>query len=107
EPPSAPVSGDAERLQQVIWNLMSNAVKFTPSGGRVEVRLRRVDAQVEVVVADTGIGISREFLPFIFDRFRQADAGTTREHGGLGLGLGIARQLVEMHGGTIQATSGG
>jgi PAS domain S-box-containing protein len=107
DPPAAPVSGDPERLQQVIWNLMSNAVKFTPRGGRVQVRLQRVDAHVEIVVADTGIGISKEFLPFIFDRFRQADAGMTREHGGLGLGLGIARQLVEMHGGTIHATSGG
>jgi len=107
DPPAAPVSGDPERLQQVIWNLMSNAVKFTPRGGRVQVRLQRVESHVEVVVADTGIGIPREFLPFIFDRFRQADAGMTREHGGLGLGLGIARQLVEMHGGTIHAASGG
>jgi PAS domain S-box-containing protein len=107
DPLAAPVSGDPERLQQVVWNLMSNAVKFTPRGGRVQVRLQRVDSHVEVAVADTGIGISKEFLPFIFDRFRQADAGMAREHGGLGLGLGIARQLVEMHGGTIHAASGG
>jgi signal transduction histidine kinase/ActR/RegA family two-component response regulator len=107
EPLPAPISGDPERLQQVIWNLMSNAVKFTPQGGRVQVQLRHDDSHVEVVVADTGVGISKEFLPFIFDRFRQADAGTTREHGGLGLGLGIARQLVEMHGGTIHVASAG
>jgi PAS domain S-box-containing protein len=107
DPLAAPVSGDPERLQQVVWNLMSNAVKFTPRGGRVQVRLQRVNSHVEIVVADTGIGIAKEFLPFIFDRFRQADAGTTREHGGLGLGLGIARQLVEMHGGTIHAASSG
>jgi PAS domain S-box-containing protein len=107
EPLPAPISGDPERLQQVIWNLMSNAVKFTPQGGRVQVQLRHSDSHVEVVVTDTGIGIPKEFLPFIFDRFRQADAGTTREHGGLGLGLGIARQLVEMHGGTIHVASAG
>jgi PAS domain S-box-containing protein len=107
EPLGALVSGDSERLQQVIWNLMSNAVKFTPRGGRVQVRLQRLESQVEVAVSDTGIGVPKEFLPFIFDRFRQADAGTTREHGGLGLGLGIARQLVEMHGGTIHAASAG
>jgi PAS domain S-box-containing protein len=107
DPLAAQVSGDPERLQQVLWNLMSNAVKFTPRGGRVQVRLQCVDSHVEVVVADTGIGIPKEFLPFIFDRFRQADAGMTRAHGGLGLGLGIARQLVEMHGGTIHAASAG
>jgi hypothetical protein len=101
------VSGDADRLQQVIWNLLSNAIKFTPKGGRVSIELRRFDSQVEIVVADTGQGISAEFLPYIFDRFRQADGSITREHGGLGLGLAIVRHLVELHGGTIQARSDG
>jgi signal transduction histidine kinase len=105
--PTAEISGDSERLQQVIWNLMSNAVKFTGRGGLVRVRVRRVDSHVEVVVSDTGIGIPASFLPHMFERFRQADAGTTRERGGLGLGLSIARQIVEMHGGTIQAASDG
>jgi PAS domain S-box-containing protein len=107
DPRATPVSGDPDRLQQVLWNLASNAVKFTNRGGKVQVRLERVDSHVEVVVNDTGIGISREFLPHIFERFRQADAGITRERGGLGLGLAIARQLVEMHGGTIDVASGG
>jgi PAS domain S-box-containing protein len=107
DPRAAPVSGDPARLQQVIWNLLSNAVKFTGRGGRVQVRLQRVDSHVEIDVSDTGIGIAPEFLPFVFDRFRQADSGTARERGGLGLGLGIARQLVEMHGGTVEAASPG
>ncbi len=104
---SAPlvVSGDANRLQQVIWNLISNAVKFTEKGGCVSLRLRQVNSSVEIKVADTGQGISPEFLPFVFDRFRQADSTTTRQHGGLGLGLAIARHLVEIHGGTIRAES--
>lgn len=101
------VSGDANRLQQVIWNLASNAVKFTPAGGRVRVKLLQIDSHAEIVVEDTGKGISTEFLPFVFDRFRQADSTTTRQHGGLGLGLAIARHLVEIHGGTIQARSDG
>lgn len=101
------ISGDANRLQQVIWNLLSNAVKFTGSGGHVSLKLRQVNSAVEISVADTGQGISREFLPFVFDRFRQADSSTTRKHGGLGLGLAIARHLVEIHGGTIRAESGG
>ena len=101
------VSGDAERLQQVAWNILSNAVKFTPRGGRVDVRLARRTDSVELEVRDTGIGITPEFLPHLFERFRQQDAGTTRERGGLGLGLGIARQLIEMHGGTIEAASDG
>jgi len=105
--PAAPVSGDAERLQQVVWNLMTNAVKFTGRGGTVRVTVQVVDANIEVRVTDTGIGIPPAFLPHIFERFRQADAGTTRERGGLGLGLSIARQLVEMHGGTIHAASNG
>jgi PAS domain S-box-containing protein len=107
DPAAAPVSGDPERLQQVLWNLLSNAVKFTNRGGRVQVRLERVDSHLEVTVSDTGIGIAPEFLPHVFERFRQADAGTARERGGLGLGLSIARQLTEMHGGTIDASSGG
>ena len=107
DPQAAPVSGDPERLQQVLWNLLSNAVKFTNRGGRVQVRLERVDSHVEVAVSDTGIGIAPEFLPHVFERFRQADAGIARERGGLGLGLAIARQLTEMHGGTIEASSGG
>ena len=101
------VSGDANRLQQVFWNLLSNAVKFTPSGGQVTVNLRRIDSQVEIEVTDTGQGISAEFLPFVFDRFRQADSTSTRQHGGLGLGLAIARHLIEIHGGAIEARSEG
>jgi len=106
---SAPlvVSGDANRLQQVIWNLISNAVKFTENGGRVTLGLHQVRSSVEIKVADTGQGISPEFLPYVFDRFRQADSTTTRQHGGLGLGLAIARHLVEIHGGTIRAESPG
>jgi CheY-like chemotaxis protein len=107
DPQAGPVSGDPERLQQVLWNLLSNAVKFTNRGGKVQVRLERVNSHVEVVVSDTGIGIADDFLPHVFDRFRQADAGITRERGGLGLGLSIARQLAEMHGGTIEASSSG
>ncbi len=101
------VSGDANRLQQVFWNVFSNAVKFTPHGGRVRIQTRRVDSHVEISVSDTGQGISKDFLPYIFDRFRQADSSTTREHGGLGLGLAIVRHLVEMHGGTVRAESSG
>ena len=104
---AAPISGDSERLRQVVWNLLSNAVKFTNRGGTVRVRIAPRESFVELIVTDTGIGISSEFLPFVFDRFRQADSKMTREQGGLGLGLGIARQLVEMHGGTIRAASDG
>jgi PAS domain S-box-containing protein len=101
------VSGDINRLQQVLWNLLSNAVKFTPRGGRIQVLLERVDSHLEVSVIDTGEGIKPEFLPFVFDRFRQADASTTRRHGGLGLGLSIVKQLVELHGGSVRVNSGG
>jgi PAS domain S-box-containing protein len=101
------VSGDPARLQQVLWNLLSNSVKFTPKGGLIQVRLRRADSQVEISVKDTGIGISPDFLPFVFDRFRQQETGTTRAFGGLGLGLSIVRQIVEMHGGTVQVFSEG
>jgi CheY-like chemotaxis protein len=107
EPIPAAVPGDTNRLQQVFWNLLSNAVKFTPTNGKVRVQLRHVNSEVEVVVSDTGPGISAEFLPFVFDRFRQADSTSTRQHGGLGLGLAIARHLVEIHGGAISAKSAG
>ncbi|HSJ99428.1 MAG TPA: ATP-binding protein, partial [Myxococcota bacterium] len=98
---------DPGRLQQVLWNLLSNAVKFTPRNGRIEVRLAHVDGHAEIVVSDTGEGIRREVLPFLFGRFRQGDASTTRRHGGLGLGLSIVKQLVELHGGTVAADSPG
>ena len=101
------ISGDSARLQQVIWNLLSNAVKFTPEGGRVNVVLERVDSHARVTVSDNGKGISREFLPRVFDRFRQGDSSTTRAYGGLGLGLAIVRHLVELHGGTVHAESEG
>lgn len=101
------VMGDADRLQQVIWNLVSNAIKFTPNNGRVRVRLEQVDSHLEVSVSDNGIGIDQRFLPFIFERFRQADSSSTRTHGGLGLGLAIVRHLVELHGGTVSAESDG
>ncbi len=107
DPEAGPVSGDPERLQQVLWNLLSNAVKFTNRGGKVQVRLERVNSHLEVAVSDTGIGIAPEFLPHVFERFRQADAGIARERGGLGLGLSIARQLTELHGATIDVSSGG
>jgi PAS domain S-box-containing protein len=107
DPTGAPVSGDADRLQQVFWNLLSNGVKFTPRGGRVEVVLARAGSHAEVRVVDTGSGIAPDFLPHMFDRFRQADATTTRQHGGLGLGLAIAKRLVELHGGTIRVESPG
>jgi signal transduction histidine kinase/ActR/RegA family two-component response regulator len=101
------VTGDPDRLQQVLWNLVSNAVKFTPRGGRVEVSLGRAGDHAQVTVRDTGMGIRPEFLSFVFDRFRQADASTTRVHGGLGLGLAIVRHLVELHGGSVEAASEG
>ncbi len=107
DPGAGPVSGDADRLQQVVWNLVSNAVKFTPKGGRVQVRLARVASQVELTVSDTGQGIAAEFLPHVFERFTQADTTSTRQHSGLGLGLGITRHLVELHGGTINVYSAG
>ena len=107
DPRAAPIAGDPGRLQQIIWNLLSNAVKFTNRGGQVQVRLERVNSHVEIAVSDTGIGIAPEFVPHLFERFRQADGGTTRAHGGLGLGLAIARHLAEMHGGTIHASSHG
>jgi PAS domain S-box-containing protein len=107
DPNVGPVSGDPSRLQQVVWNLVSNAVKFTPKNGRVQVCLERVNSHVEITVSDTGIGIQPDFLPYVFERFRQADAGTTRKTSGLGLGLAIVHHIVEMHGGTVQASSAG
>ncbi|MEK6334741.1 MAG: ATP-binding protein [Acidobacteriota bacterium] len=101
------VPGDPVRLQQVVWNLLSNAIKFTPRGGHVQVRLERVNSHVEIIVSDTGQGISPEFLPHVFDRFRQADQRSAREHGGMGLGLAIVKHLIELHGGTVGATSPG
>ena len=104
---AGPVLGDFDRLQQVIWNLLSNAVKFTPKGGRVQIALKTVDLHLEVSVSDTGEGISADFLPFVFDRFRQAESTTRRHYSGLGLGLAIAKHLVELHGGTIDVQSPG
>jgi PAS domain S-box-containing protein len=107
DPLTSPVRGDPARLQQIIWNLLTNAIKFTSSGGKVEVALERVNSHVEISVSDTGVGIEPDLLPFVFDRFRQGDASTTRQHGGLGLGLAIVKNLTEMHGGTVQAKSAG
>jgi PAS domain S-box-containing protein len=101
------VRGDVNRLQQVLWNLLSNAIKFTPRDGKVQVALERVNSHLEIVIEDTGIGISSEFLPFAFDRFRQADPSTTRRYGGLGLGLSIVKSLVELHGGSVRVKSAG
>ena len=101
------IPGDPVRLQQVIWNLLSNAIKFTPRGGRVQIRSERVNSHLEIVVSDTGQGIAADFLPHVFDRFRQADQKTSRQHGGMGLGLAIVRHLVELHGGTVNAASEG
>ncbi|MCG3112917.1 MAG: PAS domain S-box protein [Candidatus Manganitrophus sp. SB1] len=101
------ISGDPDRLQQVVWNLLSNAIKFTSTGGRVEVRINRIDSAVQIQVQDTGIGIHPEFIPYVFDRFRQAERVSTRFYGGLGLGLAIVRHLVELHGGTVSAESPG
>jgi signal transduction histidine kinase/ActR/RegA family two-component response regulator len=101
------VNADPARLQQVAWNLLTNAIKFTPKGGRLDIELRESDGQAELAVSDTGQGIRPEFLPFVFDRFRQADASTTRRHGGLGLGLSIVKSLIELHGGTVDVQSPG
>ena len=107
DPSRVIVNGDAGRLQQVVWNLLTNAIKFTPKGGQVQVLLQRVNSHIELSVADTGIGIPAAYLTQVFDRFTQVDGSTTRAHGGLGLGLAICKQLVELHGGTIRATSAG
>jgi CheY-like chemotaxis protein len=105
--PTGPVSGDPDRLQQVVWNLLSNAVKFTPIEGEITIRLEREGAHVTITVSDSGEGIEPEFLPFVFDRFRQFEGRPARVHGGLGLGLAIVRHLVELHGGTVSAASRG
>ncbi|HEX6463438.1 MAG TPA: ATP-binding protein, partial [Vicinamibacterales bacterium] len=107
DPRVGPVSGDPDRLQQVVWNLVSNAVKFTPPGGRIQVHLEAIDTHVEISVSDTGVGIPADFLPHVFERFRQAEGGTKRKTGGLGLGLAIVRHIAEMHGGTVHAWSAG
>ena len=107
DPSAGPVAGDPDRMQQILWNLLSNAVKFTPKDGRIQVRLQRINSHVEVAVSDNGRGIDAALLPFIFERFRQGDSSTTREHGGLGLGLAIVRHLVELHGGVVYAYSDG
>lgn len=104
---AGPVSGDSDRMRQIVWNLVSNAIKFTPNEGRVQVKLDRVGADVEITVSDTGAGIDPEFLPYVFDRFRQGDSSSTRRQGGLGLGLAIVRHLTEMHGGSVRAESQG
>jgi CheY-like chemotaxis protein/two-component sensor histidine kinase len=101
------VGGDAGRLRQIAWNVLSNSIKFTPAGGRIAVTLRTEQGHAVLRVADTGVGIAPDFLPYVFDRFRQADSSTTRAHGGLGLGLALVSHLVEMHGGTVEAHSGG
>jgi signal transduction histidine kinase/ActR/RegA family two-component response regulator len=107
DPLAGPVFGDPNRLQQIVWNLLSNAVKFTPKGGWVQVLVARINSHIEITVSDSGPGMSPEFLPHVFERFRQADASITRKHGGLGLGLAIVKQLVELHGGTVKAENGG
>ena len=107
DPEAGPILGDPSRLQQIVWNLLSNAVKFTAKDGKVQVVLERVNSHIEISVADNGIGIKPEFLPYVFERFRQADASTTRAFGGLGLGLAIVKHLVELHGGTVRVKSAG
>jgi len=101
------ILGDGNRVHQILWNMLSNAVKFTDAGGRVDARLMRIGERIEISISDTGIGIEPEFLPHVFDRFRQADSTSTRKYGGLGLGLAIVRYLVEAHGGTVSASSPG
>jgi len=107
DPEAGPVLGDSERLQQVVWNLLSNAVKFTPAGGHIEVNLERVNDHAEMVVSDSGRGIRRDFLPYVFERFRQADSSITRAFGGMGLGLSIVKSIVELHGGSVRVESEG
>ncbi len=107
EPLLPPVKGDPARLQQILWNLLTNALKFTPRDGKVQLVLQRVNSHVEVTVSDNGAGIPADFLPYVFDRFRQADSSSTRTHGGLGLGLAIVKHLTELHGGEVKVSSGG
>jgi len=105
DPRAGPITGDPNRLQQVVWNLLSNAVKFTPKGGRIQIHVQRINSHVELVISDTGQGIGPELLPFLFERFRQGDSSTTRQHEGLGLGLALVKYLTELHGGTVSASS--
>lgn len=105
--PGSTILGDPARLQQIVWNLLSNAIKFTQAPGKIFVSLRELDGNIEISIRDTGVGIAPQFLPYVFERFRQADASTTRRHGGLGLGLAIVKQLVELHGGAVAAKSAG
>ena len=107
DPDTGPISADPSRLQQIVWNLLSNAVKFTPRGGRIQIILARTSEWITIDVTDTGIGIAADFIDHVFERFRQADASTSRSHSGLGLGLAIVKQLVDLHGGTVRATSPG
>ena len=107
DPVVGPVTADPSRLQQVVWNLLSNAIKFTPRGGHVQVRLARIESDIEISVSDTGKGIAAEFMPYVFERFRQADASASRKYSGLGVGLAIAKHLVELHGGTVEVASPG
>lgn len=107
DPKAGPIAGDPNRLQQVVWNLLSNAIKFTPKRGRIQVRVERINSHVQLTVSDTGQGIKPEFLPYMFERFRQADSTLSRRHGGLGLGLAIVKHIVELHGGTVYADSPG
>ena len=107
DPAAGPVIGDPDRLQQVVWNLLSNAIKFTPRGGRVQATLARVTSHVEIAVSDSGLGMAPELLPHVFERFQQGDSSSTRQHGGLGIGLALVRHLTELHGGSVEARSGG
>jgi signal transduction histidine kinase len=101
------IVADPDRLQQIVWNLLSNAMKFTPDGAAIRLRVERADSTIEITVTDTGAGIAEDFLPHVFERFRQAETGSRRRYGGLGLGLAIVRHLVELHGGTVSAESDG
>ena len=107
DPAAGPISGDPARLQQVVWNLLSNAIKFTPRGGKIQIVLQRIDSHIEISVSDTGIGIRPDFIPHVFERFRQSDSSMTRQYGGLGLGLAIVKSLVELHGGSVAVESPG
>jgi signal transduction histidine kinase len=107
DPAASPMAGDPDRLRQVFWNLLSNAMKFTPKDGRIQIISQRIDSHIEIMVSDTGTGIEPQLLPYVFDRFRQGDSGTNRQNSGLGLGLAIVRNLVELHGGTVSAESHG
>jgi signal transduction histidine kinase len=107
DPAAGPIAADGGRMQQVVWNILSNAIKFTPSDGTVRIQLTRANAHIELKVSDTGVGISPDFMPHLFERFRQGDASSSRRYGGLGLGLSIVKSLVELHGGTVSVTSAG